>query len=57
MEVDKVKLLRRQNWAQEPVCLTGHASSNLDCLKEPAESGSVLSELLGGLACTLMGYF
>lgn len=41
MEVDKVKLLWRQNWEQEPVCPTGHASARLDCPKEPAEPGRV----------------
>lgn len=41
MEVDKVKLLQGQNWGQEPVCLTGHASASLDCPKEPAEPGRV----------------
>lgn len=29
MEVNKVKLLWRQNWEQEPLCLTGHASVSL----------------------------
>lgn len=41
MEVDKVKLLWRQNWEKEPVCPTGHASASLVCPKEPAEPGRV----------------